>query len=508
MSQILLKEIAYLCAWLQQSSPKDEPVLLLVKTHREYIPAMLACLFSGRPSVTMAVPKPNRSVASISHILKNSGSKSIIVSDGLLEKLDFVPETPVSILEFNPDCISEESFSPVLESLTSPVFIQYSSGTTGMPKGVPVSEEMLLANLKMIDDFHGKKDHVTVSWLPWYHDMGLVGTVFYPLMYCSLQVFLSPFSFIKKPVRWLEAISLYQARFSGGPNFAYERCTALIKEEQMEGVDLSSWDVAFNGAEPVQLSTLEQFSEKFKRWGFRQESFCPCYGMAENTLVVSSSVSGDPVKTVEREETSAIVSCGVPHPDMQVSIMKNGNCVPEGEEGEILLRGKSLFSGYWNMNDRESFVQWDGSDWYCTGDSGFLMNGELYVTGRVRDLIIISGVNYYPEQIEHAVEQNHFEVRDLGCFAIAKKEENETRLILLVEISQEILRQWHNEGELSNNFTDLKKRIAASMGEVCEAGVYRQIFVKAGSLPKTTSGKKRRREALNQLVQMTLQEVE
>jgi acyl-CoA synthetase (AMP-forming)/AMP-acid ligase II len=305
-------------------------------------------------------------------------------------------------------------------------FLQYTSGSTGTPKGAMLSHRNLLYNAAMTQHLMGHS-HTSkfVSWLPIYHDMGLIGGVLQPLYGDFPCIMMPPASFLQSPYRWLKAISHYQATTSGGPNFAYELCVQKISQQQRETLDLSSWSVAFNGAEPIRCDTLEHFAAAFAPCGFRWEAFYSCYGMAEAALMISGGLhTASPIiKTVqgealesdrvlatsaESENVRTLIGCGQTLPGQKIAIVNPETltrCQPD-EVGEIWVSGPSVGVGYWNRTEEtertfRAYLSDTGEGPFLrTGDLGFLQDGELFITGRAKDLIIIRGRNLYPQDIE------------------------------------------------------------------------------------------------------------
>ena len=371
-----------------------------------------------------------------------------------------------------------------------------------------VSHGNLWHNLDAIYNcFAHRKDSRGVIWLPPYHDMGLIGGVLQPL-YGGFEVTLmSSVDFLQKPWRWLQAISRYRATTSGGPNFAYELCARKITESQLAQLDLSSWEVAFTGAEPVRAATIEEFSNTFAPCGFRREAFYPCYGMAEATLIVSGGASIKPpviravaanaleqnrVVCSESENQRILVGCGQSLPDQQVIIVDPDSCTqcPPERVGEIWIAGSSVAQGYWQrpQETEQTFGAYladsGNGPFLRTGDLGFINDGELYVTGRIKDAIIIRGQNHYPTDIERTVENSHPALRP-GCgaaFGIELK--GRERLVVVQEVERSYLRRL----AATEVIGQLRQAVAAQHG----LQVYAIVLVKTGSIPKTSSGKIRR----------------
>ncbi len=384
-------------------------------------------------------------------------------------------------------------------------FLQYTSGSTGTPKGVMLTHGNLLHNAAAT---YQVMEHSTasrfVSWLPTYHDMGLIGGILQPVYGGFPCILMPPASFLQRPYRWLQTISQYKGTTSGAPNFAYELCPQKITPEQKQTLDLSSWSVAFNGAEPIRSDTLERFATAFADCGFRPEAFYPCYGMAEATLIVAGGQKSAPpmVKTVQKsalevnqiiaaQDECHLVSCGQSIPTQQI-IIANPDTLTRcqaGEVGEIWVSGASVGQGYWQRPTEtlETFhacLSDTGEGGFLrTGDLGFLDDRQLFVTGRLKDLIIIRGRNLYPQDIELTAERSHSALR-LGSNAAFTIESNsEERLVIVQEL----------EFRAKPNFDKVASAIRQAVTVEHEIQVYAVVLIKGGTIPKTSSGKIQRR---------------
>jgi acyl-CoA synthetase (AMP-forming)/AMP-acid ligase II len=400
-----------IAAALQESRAQSERVLLLYPPGLEYIAAFYGCLMAGAIAVPAYPPRQNRHVERLEAILRDADARLILTSDAIAAKLDRF------------DCLSTDALpdAPFRDVSIAPddvAFLQYTSGSTSMPKGVRVTHANLLHNEEAIRRaFRVDPSSVVVGWLPLYHDMGLIGNVLQPLYAGATSILMSPVAFLQRPMLWLESIARYRGTISGGPNFAYELVARAAREEETSALDLSSWRLAFNGAEPVRAETMERFSDAFARCGFRREAFYPCYGLAEATLFVSGGSSG----CVD----DGRVSCGVAGAGIDVRIVDaGGNVAADGHVGEIVVAGPSVAAGYWRRPEEsaETFgarIAGDSRPWLRTGDLGVMRGGELFVAGRIKDLIIIRGRNHYPQDIERTVERAHAALRAGGGAAFA-----------------------------------------------------------------------------------------
>ncbi len=440
-NQELDRQARAIAAQLQALGMEGQRALLLYPPGLEFIAAFFGCLYAGVTAVPAYPPRMNRSLFRIHAIVADCGAKVALSTQAAYERvLPSVEDDPeLKALKWLctdtlDDGLENGWSSPDVDGDTL-AFLQYTSGSTGTPKGVMLTHSNLLHNSALIAHaFEHTRSGVGVFWLPSYHDMGLIGGILQPLYVCRPNILMSPMSFLQKPFRWLQAISRYRGTTSGGPNFAYDLCLRKVTPEQREQLDLSSWDVAFNGAEPIRPETLDQFAEMFAPCGFRREAFYPCYGLAEVTLLASGGVKrlppvvksydsrlmeNDLVAPVGEEDAGArrLVGCGQNLPDQQLLIVQPEDRVicREGEVGEIWLQSPSVAQGYWNRPEESAATfgaQLSGADagrgsFLRTGDLGFVQDGELFCTGRLKDLIIVHGKNHYPQDIELTVAKSH-----------------------------------------------------------------------------------------------------
>jgi len=369
-------------------------------------------------------------------------------------------------------------------------------------------------------------DSVTATWLPAFHDMGLTNGIIQPVYKGGPCYLMPPVSFLMRPIRWLKAISRYKATISGGPNFAYELCNRRITPEQRETLDLSSWDVAYNGAEPVRAETMKRFAATFASCGFRPSAFHPCYGLAEATLLVSGGSLRDEMfctiqvaafeqdRVVEacaqHQNVRTLVASGHPLQDTKIVIVNpelSTACAPD-EVGEIWVSGPSVTQGYWNrLEDTEracgAYLKDTGEGPFLrTQDLGFMKDGELFVTGRLKDLIIISGRKLYPQDIELTVEQSHPALRPACCAAFSVDGVGEEQLIVAAEIepryqpavckSPDGEARAHPNGRLPLDVEVVVRAIRRAVAEEHDVRVHTVVLLRAGRIPKTTSGKVQR----------------
>jgi natural product biosynthesis luciferase-like monooxygenase protein len=500
-------------ALLQSLVSTGERVLLLYPPGPDYIAAFFGCLYSGALAVPVYPPRQNKTWSRIASIIADAQPVVALTSAQILSRVTPMLAASNSLTalrwlsaEGEANDAQSEWRECVLTGETL-AFLQYTSGSTGEPKGVMLSHRNLLHNSALLcHSFEYTPESHCVSWLPVYHDMGLIGGVLQPLYGGFPCTLMSPVSFLQRPVRWLEAISRRKATISGGPNFAYELCVRKISPEQRSSLDLSSWSTAFNGAEPIRAETLNRFAETFEPCGFRRQAFFACYGLAEASLIVSGSKNSDlPVvrrfrigelennraieSASEEADARPLVGCGRVLPSMQVIIVNPETltrCSPK-QVGEVWVSGGSVAQGYWNQPDQtdHTFRAFTSDTlegpFLRTGDLGVLRDGELFLTGRLKDLIITRGLNHYPQDIELTVERSHPSLR-LGCGAAFSVEaRGEERLVIVQEID-------HRQ----TDYDAIIDRIRRIVAEEHEFQPFAVVLLRPGSLPKTSSGKIRR----------------
>ncbi|HKH43577.1 MAG TPA: fatty acyl-AMP ligase, partial [Thermoanaerobaculia bacterium] len=403
-----------IAAALQEAGAAGERVLLLFPSGLEFIAAFFGCLYAGAVAVPAYPPRSARGLPRLRAILGDARPWVILTTAeiagrarGLLGGIaDLAPLAWLTTEGL--DARADDWREPAIDGDTL-AFLQYTSGSTATPKGVMVSHGNLLHNEEMIRRaFAQSEESVVVGWLPLYHDMGLIGNVLQPLYLGARCVLMTPVAFLQQPLRWLAAISRYRGTTSGGPNFAYELCVRKIGEEQKAGLDLSSWRLAFNGAEPVRAETLERFAAAFASCGFRREAFYPCYGLAEATLFAAGGEAGvapevrevlpaplEQGRVEEKPGGRALVGCGRAWMDQRVEVVapESGVPVEAGRVGEIWIAGPSVARGYWGNpeateSDFRALLAGEpaAGPFLRTGDLGFQLGGELFVTGRLKDL--------------------------------------------------------------------------------------------------------------------------
>lgn len=500
------REARRVAGQLREKVAPGSTVLLMAEPGLDYLAGFYGCIYAGVIAVPAYPPSPMHGRANqerLQAVAKSAGVSVGLTTDATMPSLaDFaVDGTPLQWI-----CISRDA--PV--DMDSPlprvgaddvVFLQYTSGSTGDPKGVIVTQGNLHANMTMIRETCDlRPGAVMVSWLPPYHDMGLIGTLLVPAGVGARTVFMPPAVFLRRPVRWLQAISRFQAFISPAPNFAYAACIEKVKDADLADLDLSSWKVAINGAEPVRASTVERFIERFGQCGFSPTALRPAYGLAETTLLASGALdTGARILTVDSGaleegtvrlvsdsgESRRLVSSGPPPAGAQIRIIDpaTGVALPDGQVGEIAVVGPHVTRGYWRSPD--ATAERFSGDTVRTGDLGCLFDGELVVTGRIKDVLIVRGRNYYPHDIEFTVEEAHPTFRR-GCGVVFAVERDDHELVVAVQEVQLALLD-----DPAQVVEQVRRAVTTTHGINLGA----VLLTRPGTVPKTSSGKVRRSEA-------------
>ncbi|MEM9457591.1 MAG: SDR family NAD(P)-dependent oxidoreductase [Myxococcota bacterium] len=498
-----------LAAQLQSRAQPRDRALLMLPPGPSFVVGFLGCLYAGVLPVPVYPPRGGRDGARLAGITDNARPAWV-----LAERRHDLPESVALgdchwVLAEDFGAASPDSWRPHAPEPGALAFLQYTSGSTSAPKGVMVSHENLIANAQIIARrFRADHDTSSVFWLPPFHDMGLIGGILEPIFIGSAVVLMSPMSFLRRPMTWLTAISRYRAMVSGGPDFAYRLCVDAADELDTP-VDLSCWRIAFSGADTVRADTLTRFAERFAPMGFDPAAFLPCYGMAETTLFISGGAKS-PAKRLDvdaaaleqgRIETAdprrpgptrSLVSCGTIDASSQIAIVDPITCRrrPPGAVGEIWYAGPNVGQGYWGAPKQSAAAfharlekEPSAQTWLRTGDLGVVVGDEVYVTGRVKDLIIIRGRNLYPQDIEATASSCHDALRASACAAFSIEQDAQERLCLAVELARA-----HRDIDRDALLGVVRAAILEEHG----VGVFRIELVRQGKIPRTSSGKIRR----------------
>ena len=504
-SQLLIS-VSQIASRIADHAGYRDRVLLALPAGLGFVHAVLGCLWAGAIPVPVNIPRPNRSVDRLLRLQQTTKAYLAITTEHIRHyRSSLFGSLRCSVLTIE-EMESNRLISPRKPAPDDIAYLQYTSGSTKDPKGVMISYRNLSSNCASIASASQcTSDDVVVSWLPLFHDMGLVGGLFVSLFTGCHFVLMSPESFVMKPVRWLNAISKYNGTISPAPNFAYDLCCSKINEEQMSGLSLKSWKVAWNGAEMVRPSTIERFTNRFSTVGFKPTTMRPCYGLAEATLLVSCTpLNEKPIslslhrKSLERgivqEDTSGfeVVSCGQPVEGTTVAIVDQNRTrlLEDGFVGDVWISSNGVSAGYWDNTQatEETFQKELGSlngSFLNTGDVGFLLDGNLYITGRSKDLIIIDGRNISPEDLEIIVEESVPSIKIGSAVAFSVACGQREQIVLIVGIDE----RSHD----SNSLQLLANEIRAAITYQADVPIHEIRFVRRYSLPKTSSGKKQRK---------------
>jgi 8-amino-7-oxononanoate synthase len=520
-----------IAAHLAEHVVPGDRVVLLVPPGLEYVAAFFGCLYAGAIAVPAYPPNPRRADPRVARIVADCGARVALVSDAFMARLDgwlaLTPElSGLTWLDAGRLATSDDSAwrAPTLTAAppdTRPVpsllrgdsiaMLQYTSGSTGDPRGVMLTHANLLHNSAAIHrvSAHRAGDN-GVFWLPPFHDMGLIGGILQPIYAGLSAALMAPATFLQRPLRWLEAMSKYRATTSGAPNFAYDLCVERISDAERDTLDLSAWRTSFNGAEPIRADTISRFSEAFARSGLQRNVILPCYGLAEGTLLVSGgpaqrtphvvladrrSLESGELRAPEDDGASslALVASGEPMPEQQVAIVDpdTGAVCTDGHVGEIWVAGASVAAGYWNRPEAtaatfQARLAGSAHPFMRTGDLGVFGAGQLIVTARLKDLVILDGRNYYPHDIEVAAERSHPSLRAgySAAFSVESPMGGRERLVLVAEV----VRQHKAEGD-SALFQAVRTELAGTIGVVPDE----IVLIRQNTIPRTSSGKIQRR---------------
>lgn len=501
---------------LSERVSKGDRVVLLFPQGLNYIAALYGCFYGGFIAIPVYPPRRNRKTDRLNAIIEDSGASVCLSTEDVFNTVErnFSDNKLLSDMEwFMYEKVSGISEPKTLNAFPEPgdvAFIQYTSGSTGNPKGVMITHENIIYNSEFIHRSFGfSSNTVGMNWLPVFHDMGLIGGIFQAAFLGLLNVGMPPVAFLKNPLNWLKAIDKYKATTGGGPNFGYDYCIQKISPDEVNGLDLSAIKNFYCGGEPVRRKIFEDFPKVFSAAKVRANQMFAVYGMAETTLIVTGGDPGTEPKfiRVDQEALSNNRVVFVSKDKKGVDLVSNGHVwmetevaivnpetfekVDENMIGEVWIKGPTVAKGYWNKPEEtkrtfKAFMKNGGGPWLRSGDLGFLYNDELYITGRLKDLIIIRGVNYYPNDIEYTVELAHeaFKVNSGAAFSI--QNEGGEKLVIVQELERKFLR--------NTDYDALIALIRKVIAEEHELEVFSVVLIRTGSIPLTSSGKIQRRQ--------------
>lgn len=502
----LFESSAALAALLQRRFPPQSRLLLVAQSPRRFVVAFFACLMSGMVAVPTALPRRQALVDRLRVLVEDARAAAALTdTDALLQfaatpQAQGLPCLDLRTVQADADACASAWRRP--DEADAPLaFLQYTSGSTGRPKGVVVTHANLSHNSALIREAMGLSEASAVlTALPMFHDMGLVGGLMQPMVCGCPGYWMTPAEFVQFPERWLRRIARLRITTSGGPNFMFDLAARQVDADALaaEGVDLSRWSVAFCGAEPVRASTAERFCERFAPLGFDAGAFHPCYGMAEATLFITGKPLASRWRQSRAPGGTPVVSCGVPRGDTQVRIVDAAaaRVVEDGDIGEIWVRGASVAAGYWGREglDGQGFAAHLASDaaddagaWLRTGDLGYLEDGELYVTGRSKDVLIVRGRKVAPQDVEDAASLAHPALREAGAAAFSVSRDDGQSLVLVCELQREALRR-------PGLWPEAVAAARAAVRQAHELALDDVVLLRPGSLPRTSSGKVMRGE--------------
>jgi acyl-CoA synthetase (AMP-forming)/AMP-acid ligase II len=502
------RRAALIAAQLRAAGCSGKPVLLAYPSCLEFVPALFGCFYAGSTAVTIPIPvmEPQRALERALPIMEDAEPCAVLtLSDrpaALPHERNLAGASLIATNTVDPDGPQYHGDQPDPSSVA---LLQYTSGTTGTPRGVIISHANLMANQQVLTEaFNISSEDRAVCWLPLYHDMGLIGAVLQTVFVGGSCALMSPLTFLQRPMRWLEAIGKFRATIGMAPNFAFELCARRAGATAAD-LDLSSWRLAICGGEPVREEILTRFADFFAPYGFVSSAFAPCYGLAESTLLATSPGSGDKIISAASPNAGPIgvlsadrgsnggrvhVCCGKPAKNHEIAIVnpESRQRVPNGDEGEIWLRGPSVAKGYWRKDEQtvETFFaeirgEPTAGGWLRTGDLGFVGVEGLFVTGRRKDLIILRGANIDPLDVEMLARGSHEAVTNSFAAAFGIEGDETEAVVLMLEVDRSIMR--------SREVEPVIEAVTRALNRTFGFGLHDLVLVAPGSLPRTTSGK-------------------
>lgn len=517
---------------LRATGSQGERALMLFPPGLEFVKALYGCFYAGIIAVPAYAPRKNRSLDRIKTLVIDSGASIVLSNADIFRStersfsdLEELRQMKWVVLDDLGTDVKTQDIPYGLPKSSDTALLQYTSGSTGRPKGVIVTHRNILRNAMFIrQSFSLSQQSISVTWLPSFHDMGLIDGIIEPVFNGCPGIVMPPVAFIQKPVRWLKAISKYKGTHSGAPNFAFDHCVDGITADEMAGLDLSSMSTMYCGAEPIRRVTFTRFADVFKESGFKATMLYPCYGMAETTLIISGPavgrgpeylcLSGDALEqnriqkaTDSDADARYLVGVGYPWLDTAVKIVNPDTFYPCGSEevGEIWVSGSIVTTGYWDKEEEtvktfQAQIMGDSSVSYLrTGDLGFFNEGELYITGRLKDMIILQGRNYYPQDIEFVAEASHPALRLNASAAFSVETGDEEKLVIVAEVERSAIRDL----DVVSVCDAIRQQIAGEF----EQEVYGIVLLRTASILKTSSGKIQRKACREGFLEKSLQVV-
>lgn len=515
---------------LRETLPLGARTMILFPPGIDYVASVFGCFAAGVIGVSAVPPHParlHRTLPRLLAIAEDADVEAVLTTEAIKETAQPLlaggGDTPLAKADWI--AADDEAVAALrtgsdayIDEMSEVAFLQYTSGSTATPRGVMLTQTNLLENTASITRHFGMgPESIGFIWLPPYHDMGLIGGILQPV-YCGVHcALMNPLAVIKRPEAWLHGIARFGATVSGGPNFAYDLCVKRIDDEKLEGLDLSTWEVAFNGAEPVRASTLKAFNERFAPYGFQPKAHLPCYGLAEGTLIITGKPHEQPPKITEfdaaeleagravvledSERSMPLVSSGVTDHLHEVKIVDPTHMTPlvDGQIGEVWIHGPSVAAGYWRRDEENADLFGaklagplaDDKEWLRSGDLGTIVDGELYIVGRSKDLLIVRGRNIHPHDVEEAAEAAHALLRPHCSAAFPVSLDDPSHVSMALEIDPP-----SEEDDLDEIIAAVRVQVSREL-ELKLQGV---ALVPVGAVPKTTSGKVQRRLCRQQLL--------
>lgn len=482
--------------WDELLGPGPHVLIAALPAGEEFLFALLAALLGEGTLVPIAPPRASDPPERLRRMVTTCGASAILCSGAQRDSIeahlrDLAGELPCPVLAVDADNVPSRHAHP-RRRLDVPI-VQHTSGSTRFPKALPIRASQIHANCALIRDLWGMGPQTTMlNWLPHYHDMGLMGGILYPLLCGAHSLQMSPFEMIRSPLSWLQAISEHRATFSGGPAFAFQECLGRIGEEDCDGLDLSTWQRAFCGAEPIPAGLLQRFRQRFARHGLAPQAVFACYGMAEYTLFAAGQPDVPPAPAGHAPPQAGVEPCVLGEETrrhIRIADPHDGSAVADGQSGEIWLRGESSSAGYLGLeqDSRHTFANpADGSNWLRTGDLGYLDGNLLYVTGRQKDVVIVNGRKVAAAEIEWLAAQQDPALNALAAAAFVSAGSATGCAVLFIEV---------RPGQaLPTDCAALGERIRRAVAGAWSIELAEVRILPRGSLARTSSGKIRRQQ--------------